>query len=77
MLFNTEINSNRRKTLTTVSGSGILMPLKNGFLEKISTCRGKRSPMPETKYMIQTDVFFAFQHQWFSKFSNRVYNVTI
>jgi len=28
----------------------MLIPLKNGFLEKISTCLGKRSPTPETSH---------------------------
>jgi len=39
-----------RITLTTISGSGILIPLKNGFLEKISTWRGNRSPAAATRH---------------------------
>ena len=37
-------------TLTTISGSGILIPRKKGFLEKISTCRGNRPPASETQH---------------------------
>jgi len=31
-------------TIVSGSGSGMVMPLKNGFREKISKCRGNRSP---------------------------------
>ena len=30
--------------LTSISGSGIVRPLKNGLFVKISKCRGNRSP---------------------------------
>ena len=55
-----------RITLTTISGSGILIPLKNGFLEKISTCRGKRSPAVATRRNTYVHPWLLFYTQFFA-----------
>ena len=37
--------------LTNLSGSGIIIPLKKEFVEKICTCRGSKSPEMIEEYM--------------------------
>lgn len=38
--------------LTNRSGSGIIIPLKNEFVEKICTCLGNKSPVSRVKITI-------------------------
>ena len=38
------LNQTKESELTNLSGSGIIIPLKKEFVEKICTCRGSKSP---------------------------------